>query len=560
MRDNVRQRGVDVLNAVLNVYIQDNIENKNQLATNSLKFIDGQLEGITKELKLLESDIKLFKVENSVSNISSEAEFYLKQAGELDKIVSEIDVKLSVINYLESYVNDNGNLINASPTSLGIQDPLLVTLISKLSQLTAERESLLEFTKVDNPLIASLDVKIQETRKSLAKNVQSIRSGLLASKKELKGQLSSVERKVSRLPKAEYELLGLQRQYAIQESLYLMLLEKKSESSIILASTVSDHKVVDAARAAARPISPKKKNLYILGLAAGIGIPGMYLLLIVLFDNRIKDVDELKRATNIPLLGIIPHHTESSYLVVNNNSNSAIGESFRSIRTNLSFMIDPKELADGVSPKVIQLTSAMGSEGKSFCSINLSASLALGGAKTIVVGLDLRKPKLAEYFGMSNAVGASSVLAGLNALDEAIVKTEVENLDVLVAGPIPPNPSELLMGKSLAAMLNQLTKDYDSVVLDTPPIGLVTDSLIISEHAATSIYVVRQNTTNTSSMLYVNDLYNSGKMKSVSLLFNDVKLTRFGYGYGYGYGYGNGYYAESGPKGIVDRIREAIFQ
>lgn len=550
IEDKMPQRGVDILDAILRVYIQNNIEKKNQLASNSLQFIENQLKLTIDDLNKLEAEIKTFKVSHGVTDVSLEANFFLQQVGTLDKLVSEIDVKLSIINYLEKYISSDQDLKNASPSSLGIADPLLQKLIAQLSELHSERESMLRFTKEDNPLVKVVDTKILETKNALTNNIASIRSGLTASRQEMNEQLSVVEKKVQTLPKAEYELLALQRQYSIKESLYLLLLEKKSENSILLASTVSDNMVIDKAKSSEEPISPNKKMVYFAGLFAGLGIPSLFILLLMLVDNRVKHPDDLTRISKIPFLGVIPHNDKTDYIVVRDNNNTAIAESFRSIRTNISFLIRSNDLPANVSPKVIQLTSAMGSEGKSFCSINLASSLSLGGGKTILIGLDLRKPKLAEYFKFSNAVGASSVLAGLASVDEATLQTGIPNFDVMVGGPIPPNPAELLMGSGLGELLVKLEEKYDHIVLDTPPIGLVTDSLIISEHAATTIYVVRQNVTNASSLNYINDLYRTKKIRSVALLFNDVKATRFGYGYGYGYGYGNGYYAETAkPKG-----------
>lgn len=558
LEDKVKERGVDVLNTLLSVFIRKNIDQKNQLASNSLKFIDSQLDVITEDLASLEGEIKGFKTSSGISDVSAEALFFLEQVGSLDQSISEINVKLSIIEYLEKYIAEDKDLKNASPSSLGIEDPLLQQLIVKLSELSSERESMLKFTKPDNPLVEALDTKIEETKASLTKNLASIRSGLIASRNEIEAQLKKVEQKVNLLPKAEYELLALQRQYSIKESLYLLLLEKKSENSIILASTVSDNKVVDAARGSEEPIRPKKQIIYLLGLVVGLGIPSVFVLLITLFDSRIKGVDDLKNETDIPLAGIIPHHTEPDYLVVRETSNSAIAEAFRTVRTNLNFMTKNEELTHGVSDKVIQFTSAMGSEGKSFSSINLSASLAISGKKTIVVGLDLRKPKLAEYFNCSNAVGASSVLAGLNSLEESIMQTGLDNLDVLVGGPIPPNPSELLMSKAMKQMVDELSETYDYVILDTPPIGLVTDSLIISEHSAVTIYVVRQNVSSASSIKFINELYHTGKIPNIGILFNDVKMSKFGYGYGYGYGYG-GYYAEpTQPVGLFGKLKKAF--
>ncbi|MDC0303415.1 polysaccharide biosynthesis tyrosine autokinase [Flavobacteriales bacterium] len=548
LEDRKRQRGVDLLNALLNVYIQNNIEKKNQLASNSLKFIDNQLAVIIEDLENLENNIKSFKISSGISDVSAEASFFLEQVSLLDQSTSEIDVKLSIIAYLEEYITSDKDLKNASPSSLGIEDPLLQSLISQLSEYNSERVSMLRFTKEDNPLINAIDTKIEETKSSLIKNTSSIRNGLLASKTEIKAQLNEVEKRVRTLPKAEYELLALQRQYSIKESLYLLLLEKKSENSIILASTVSDNLIIDTGRSADEPVAPKKLIIYLLGLLIGIGVPSIYLLMIALFDNRIMDKSDIAKVTSIPFLGIIPHHKENGYIVVADNVNSAIAESFRSIRTNISFLVRKDELAEGVSPKVVQVTSAIGSEGKSFCSINLAASLALGGGKTVIVGLDLRKPKLAEYFSSSNKVGASSVLAGINSLEEATISSDTANLDFIVAGPVPPNPSELLMGKGMNELLEALTAKYDHVVLDTPPIGLVTDSLIISEHVATTIYVIRQNVSNSRSLEYINDLYQAKKISNISILLNDVKTGRFNYGYG------NGYYSESNTPTRMQRL------
>lgn len=547
LKENVPQRGVDIVNAILSVYIQNNIEKKNQLAANSLDFIENQLTVISKELDSLEADIKLFKSSNGITDVSAESEYFLKQLGELDKSLSAIDVKLSIINYLETYIVSGKELDNASPSSLGIEDPLLINLISQLNELTAEKKSMLGTIRNANPVIEAIDSRIEEAKTALVNNIGSIRNGLNASKEELNLQLKKIESKVGSLPQAEYELLALQRQYTIKESLYLLLLEKKSENAIILASTISDNIILDQARSSDKPIAPKKSMIMLLGLIAGIGVPSLYLLYLLWFDDRIKTLDDLRAATSIPLAGIIPHNRDADYLVVEHNKNSPIAESFRSLRTNLSFLITTE--SDEKNALVIQFTSSVGSEGKSFCSINLAASLALAGHKTIVVGLDLRKPKLAEYFNLSNEVGTSSYLAGLSELDQVIMSNVTQNMDVLVAGPIPPNPSELLVGKRLLQLIDSLKETYDYVVLDTPPIGLVSDSLILSEVADTTIYIVRQGSSHASALLYMNELYSTKKIGSLSIVFNDVKKSRVGYGYGsYGYGYGGYGYGYSEKK------------
>ena len=562
LQERVPEKGVDMLNALLNVYVRASIEKKNQLASNSLKFIDLQLEVITAELSEIESDIQSFKTESGITDIGAEANFFLGQVGGLDKTVSELDVKLSFINYLEGYIKSGKDLNNASPSSLGIDDPLLNRLIARLSELSTEKESLLKVTKADNPVVSLIDSKINDTKKALLENISSIKSGLQASRTEVNKQLGKVEGKVKSLPKAEYELLALQRNYSIKESLYLLLLEKKSENAILLASTVSNNVIVDAARSSDEPVAPKKSLVYLLGLLAGLGFPMLYIGYLITFNDKIRDKKDLIAATPIPLLGIIPHNPAQNMVVVGNNSNSPIAESFRAVRTNLTFLMRADNLGPKASAKVIQVTSSVGSEGKSFCSVNLAASMAIGGSRTVIIGLDLRKPKLAQYFDISNDVGMSLVLSGHMALNDAIIHSEIPGLDIIVGGPIPPNPSELLMSSKMADVIKELENSYDYIVLDTPPIALVTDSLILSEYAATTVYMVRQNISRSNSLAYMNDLYRSNKIQSASILFNDVKQSRFGYGYGYGYGdgygygYGYGYYSEpKGPLGILRRIQ-----
>lgn len=557
LEDVIPQRAVDVLDALLDAFIQSNIKKKNQLASNSLQFIDSQLDLVTKDLQALESDIRTFKTDNSISDVGSEATYFLEQVGSIDHSISQLDVRLSVINYLQDYIDQEKDLRNASPSSLGLEDPLLNQLISRLSELNAERESLLRFTKAENPMIAAIDTKISETKAALAKNIESIKQGLTASKAEFNKQLKKVEEKVKTLPKAEYELLALQRQYSIKESLYLLLLEKKSENSILLASTVSDNMVIDQARSKSDPIKPNKNLVFVLGFIISMGLPSLFIVLLLMLDNRIKDVDDLKKATPIPILGFIPHHNENAYLVVKHSAISAIAESFRSARTNLSFLIRSTD-HDVHRGKVVQLTSTVGSEGKSFCSVNLAASLALTGQKVVVVGLDLRKPKLAEYFQFSNAIGVSSVLAEIEPLDAAIIPSGTENLDVLVGGPIPPNPSELLTGTQLAELIKELSERYDYVVLDCPPIGLVADSLIIADHVDTVVYIVRQNVTDKSGLTFINELYLTKKLQSVSILFNDLKQSKLGANTGYGYGYYSSYAEQSKPTSLLGRFKHLI--
>ena len=532
IKDRLRLRGEGVINKLLKVYISNSVEKKNLLASNALTFIDDQLEHISGDLGSLESDIQDYKIINQISNVGSEAAFFLEQVGVVDTRISEVNVKISFMDYLSSYVRANQDLKNAAPTSIGIQDPLLVELLTEINRLTSERESLLQFTRQDNPLVQSLDVKIRTAKDALVNNVESIKSGLFATKEQLDKQQEKLESRVKLLPKAEYDLLALERKYAIKEGLYLLLLGKKSENAIVLASTVSDNFVLDEARGSDEPIAPKRAVIIIFALLIGLGLPLLFVVVKSMFSTTIRNKQVLKRATNIPFLGIVPHNTSGEKLVVSTSSHSPIAESFRSLRTSVGFLTG-KDIKNAEGSTVLQFTSSSGSEGKSFCSINLAASLALSGAPTIILGLDLRKPKLAEYLSVSNNIGASTILAGMHEVNDCIIKTNVDNLDLIVAGPIPPNPSELLLWPSLKQMIDTLSETYRYIILDTPPLGLVSDSLVIAKHVDATIYLVRQNITQSNDLDYINDIYNSGQISGVSILFNDVSLRGNGYGYGY---------------------------
>lgn len=559
IEENVKQKGVDILNKMLEVYIENSIELKNKLTSNSLRFIDAQLEVVSEGVSDIEGEMEAFRTQEGVSDLSAEASFFLEQVGQYDQQISSLDIQISFIEYLEKYISEGKDFENSSPSSLGINDPLLIELIARLSELEAEKDALLKYTKSDNPLVTAIDTKISTTKASLLENVSSIKGGLEASKAQAKKQLAAVESKAKLLPAKETELIGFQRKHAIQDNLLNLLLEKKSENEILLASTVSDNLVIDQARSTVLPVKPVKNMSYGIGFALAMIIPAGFLLLRGLLDSRIKDRNDLQRITDIPLIGMVNHNDQKTELVVASKPKAPIAESFRAVRTNLQYFGKTTKLDPEAKQNVILLTSSIGSEGKSFCSMNLSTVFAMSGKRTILVGLDLRKPKLAEHFqGVDRKIGVSGYLAGFNEFDQCIQKTGIDNFDIMVSGEIPPNPSEMIMSEKMDELVDRLSGIYDYVIIDTPPIGLVTDAMILSKYAMASIYVVRQNFTVKGQLDYVNDLYEQGKLKNLSVLFNAVKFDSTSYGYSYGYGYGYGYYEEDQNPGLLDRIKKVL--
>ncbi|HMT28124.1 MAG TPA: polysaccharide biosynthesis tyrosine autokinase, partial [Bacteroidia bacterium] len=532
-KDPVPGKAGDFLNMLLEVYIQSGIDHKNEIATNSLNFIDDQLELITADLKSSEEDLELFKTEKGITDIGTEAQAFLGSVQVYDEKISEIDIQISFLNYLEKYIVEDKQLDKISPASLGIADPLLTKLITQLSDLQNQRKSQLNSTKPDNPIIVSLDIQIQNTKADLLENVRSIKDGLAASKRQAEVQLNRIQGKIKTVPKTQRQLVGMERQATIREGLYNYLLQKKAETAIMLASTISDNRVVDSARASYKPVNPVPNQTYTIAILLGLLIPAAFVYLKDVLNDKVKDKSDLENSTNIPILGVVGYSNTHSNMVVVEKPESFISESFRSIRTNIQYFAGHKD-------KTIRVlvTSSVSSEGKSFCAANLSAIYAISGKKVVLVNGDLRKPKKNEEMNLASDIGISNYLIG-NADMPSIIQSSpnVPNLDIILSGPKPPNPAELILSARMEQFFAYLNDHYDVIIVDSPPIGIVTDGLLLSKYVESTIYIIRQNVTRKYNIDFINSLYQENKLPNLSVIFNAVKAGPM-YGYGTGYGYG----------------------
>lgn len=328
------------------------------------------------------------------------------------------------------------------------------------------------------------------------------------------------------------------------EQVFTFLQEKKAEAEIAKAATVSDNRVLEYATFSG-PIQPNPRRNYLVALLVGLAIPSGITFLRLYLDNTIKDRSHLESLTDIPVIGSVGHNTKDNNLIILTHPKSVISEAFRSLRTNLQFVGKGEDEA-----RVLLITSMISGEGKTFCAINLASVLAYAGKRVVVVGLDLRKPKIHTEFGIENTRGMSNYLIGQADLEEITHQTRVENLDLITAGPIPPNPSELILNDRMQTLIDQLQEDYDYVILDTPPIGLVTDASILMQHSDTNMFIVRHGYSKIDYIRSINDIYEEGKFSNLYLVLNDVDFSKgaYGYKYGYGYGYGYGYYEEDKQK------------
>ena len=534
MEDPVPERAVDFLNMLVQESLRNNVEQKNQIAENSLLFIDGQLSLIAKDLNEIEGSFEKLRTDKGITDLGIQASTYLASAKEYDSRIAETDFKISFLNYLENYVKGDKNLKDISPASLGINDPLLQKLILQLNELENKREGFGLDAKAENPLIKQLNAQIENTKLDLLENIKSIGAGLMTAQNEARLQLGKVEGKIKLLPGTEREILSIKRQNDIKAGIYTYLMQKRAETAIILASATSDNRLVDNARASYIPLRPVREQTYGITLFIALIIPVGFVYFKSALNDRVQNKTYLESKTTIPLLGLVGLSTDLDQTNIRNNPKSHIAEAFRSIRTNLRFFNDLHSKC-----QVYLITSSVGSEGKSFCALNLASIIALSGKKTIMLGFDLRKPKSPEQFKLNNDIGISNYLIGSVSEKEIIQSSGASNLDFILSGSKPPNPAELLMSERLNTLMEYLKANYDFIILDSPPLGLITDAMILTKFADVTIYVVRQNVTRNIHVQAIDKIYREGKIKNLCFVFNAVKNDSYSYGYGYGYGYGS---------------------
>jgi capsular exopolysaccharide synthesis family protein len=437
-----------------------------------------------------------------------------------------------------------------APSTMGLPDPLLVELISKFQELQAKRKSLSYGVKSATPAVKIIDQQIADTRASLIENIKSIRQNVLSANQTLASQLGDYEGKIKQVPEIERDLLAIQRKFEVNQNIYIYLLQKKAETSIAKAAAISDNKVLDESSLAEEPVEPNKKAILLLAFFASIFLPLILLFLRKYFKTTVSNREEISRLTEIPVLGVVGHVNKTDNLIVQHRPKSRIAEAFRSIRTNLQFF------GSRSGNKIILITSSVGGEGKSFVTINLASVFAMQNYKVVIVGVDLRKPKLYQDFNLGNENGVSSYLIGRTDLQSVIRPTGIPNLDLISSGPIPPNPSELISKKEMGQMFEELSRYYDYILVDTPPLGIVSDAFQLMNFSHINVYVVRENYSRKDYITTLNSMFEEGKFKNLCILLNDSSF-RNSYGYSYGspngYGNGNGYYDDEYLNGQARR-------
>ena len=536
-------KNIDFLNKLTELYIESGLQEKNMIATNTIRFIGEQLSIITDSLSVTENRIEEFGLENPNIKIADKDYGTFFQSQKNNNELYENSVHLKYYTSLLKNLNNpekTGGIV--SPTSIGINNLTMDKLISQLIQLNSEKEKLKEMVTDKSSIYIAILEQIQFVKQTLVENVEGAIEVIKMKEKNLQERSNKFTMEIDQLPEAEKKFVILKRKYELLKDAQTYLKGKKSEAELAKAGTAADHMVIDEARKDSDlPVSPKKGFSYILALLLGILTPISIMAIRDFFNDTVKTKLDLQKHTSVPILGVLGHNDKANSLFVPKNPKSVIAESFRTIRTNLQYIASEKK------QKVIAVTSTVGGEGKTFCSMNLASIFALSGNKTILIGGDLRKPKIKQDFEIKSDIGLSNYLIGKVEKKDVIFKTELQHLNVIPSGPTPPNPAELLESKKMIELITMLKRDYDCIVLDTPPIGLVTDGVVLMKNADISLFVVRHNYTKIKSLSIVNNLHHQKIIQNLNIIINDFSYEDNSYGYGYGYGYGTdgyGYYAE----------------
>lgn len=556
MQGNNKARMVEYLNSTVKMLMKRQLDSKNQFATNTISFIDSTLVAMESQLKETGEELKSFRKGKNIYDIEEGGGKFSNQVLEYDVKKDEVSRKLAYYNSLKSYLKSSVDYSKLpAPSVAGIEDPNIVVNISKLIALSTQRSEMAYAVKSDK-IFKDFDSQMEAVKKVLLENIASAKSSLQFDLATINAKINQTESSIKRLPDDQQELIKIKRKYDLSNNIYSTFLQKRSEADIVKAANLSDIRFIDPAKdVGGGLIGPRTSVNYVLALFLGILFPLVLVFIIFFINDSIQNTEDISKLTQIPLIGVVGLNKEITNLAVFDRPKSSLSESFRAIRSSLQFLYKSQHV-DGA--KTLMITSSVSGEGKTFCSINIATVFALSEKKTVIVGLDLRKPRLFDEFNLTNKVGIVNYLIKQKSIDEIINPTQIPFLDVIVSGPIPPNPAEMILSEGMGELISELKKRYDYIILDTPPVGLVSDSLELAQYCDVTLYIVRQNFSKKEMITLLNNRVKRGELKNASIVLNGFEnKAKYGATYGYSYGtYSNGYYEEDKPKSIFSRIVE----
>lgn len=537
------QKEIDFLTGLIRSYQLLDLEKKNQSASRTIEFIQKQLVNIKDSLRIVEYQLERFGNSSRIKDMSAEAQRFLEKAEGFETQKAELLIRRNYFRYLQEYLaKDAGNLDQIIlPSSVGLSDPVLSLLLQEMVKLQLEIKLYMGGERGKNPLITGKVDRIREIKQSVLESVETLKSTDEIKMEFLQRQLKAIEGQLASLPASEKQLISIQRNYSLLENLYVFLMQKLSEASISEAANTSDIIPVNPPMQGGA-ISPKPMQNYMIAATIGLAIPFIFFVLFELINNKVQSKEDIDKLSSIPFIGGVGHNSSGSNLTVKERPKSGVAESFRAMRSNLNYFTGNK------TKQIFMVSSSISGEGKTFTTINLASVFALSGKRTLIVGADMRRPKIFEDFNRDNNVGLSTFLSGISGFDQIIQNTDIDNLFLISGGPVPPNPSELLLTDRFESFIKLAINQFDFVIIDTPPLALVTDAFVISKFVDHTVFVLRQNYSPKAFILSIEEYYQSGKLKNMSILLNDIYKSGLGYGYGQGYAYHYGYSYGYGSK------------
>lgn len=565
MEANNPRLAADIINSLMVQYDSLTVEQKNYSIDQRIAFIDGRLRQLKSETDSLQEISLSYRDKNNVIDAETQTGNSFAIINEADRRIMQEEIKMGLVDYITDYLKQKANQFTqvVVPSALGLEDIVLNDLISGYNRAQLERKSLLESNiPPGNPAVREIESLIEQQRQSVLENLKNIKVTYLDAIGQIRRNTNNERSALKALPVKMKELLDVDRQINTKLALYSLLEGKREEAAIERAATTSNSTIIDQAGENRTPVKPNKNMIQLIAIVLGIGIPAAILFIAELMNDKIQTRNDIERMTEAPIIGEIGHSYSDSTLVVNRTSRSMVAEQFRTIRSNLDYVLTRS------TKFVCLITSSFSGEGKSFVSTNMGAVLAVAGKKSVILEFDIRKPKVMSGLKMGKHKGISNYLAGNAELESLIIPVpDCENLYVLPCGPIPPNPSELLLDPRVTEMFEKLKRDFDVVIIDTAPVGMVSDAITLGKFADCTLYLTRQGHTYKKQIGLVDEMYREKKLPKVSIVINDVKLKPgygyYGYGrYGYGYGYGarGSYYEEevTPKKSLLGRFFSAI--
>ncbi|GAL67073.1 GumC family protein [Jejuia pallidilutea] len=543
LKDTNKDKAISILNTLISEYNRNSIEDRNERSKNAADFINERISLIASDLSQVDDKIERFKTANKLTNITSEVDLYLNSSAQVDQELAETKTQLNQISYMKNVIGSKSMEYDYIPSDIGMSNPSITNITNKYNDLLRERNNLLKGSTTEkNPIIVNLDQQLSSLKSSLNKSLNNLSKSTEVRMRSLQNRYSELNSKVYAVPGQVRKSRDIEREQGTKESILLYLLEKREEAAISLTSTSPGVKIIDEAYSSGLPVSPNKKMAFIAALLVGLCIPFGVIYASDVLDTKIHNKEDLQKVfKNMTVLGEIPRLTNSDKLLIEKNDRSILSESFRIIRTNADYIRKGRKVEN--YNNVIFVTSTINGEGKSFFSMNMALTMANTGKKVLVIGADVRNPQI--FPAIKKALNTKEIKNGLTEflVDDAINVKDVVNthlindikVDVLLSGKVPPNPAELLMGDRVKELFDNVSQEYDYVIVDTAPSMLVTDTILISQYAGHTIYLTRANYTEKEILNFAKELHDDKKLNGMMLVVNDVKQSNFGYGAKYGY-------------------------